>query len=366
MARAGVVQTVAAHETKVLSVAWSGSGQYVATGARQGVVRVFYVLRGKGGAVRASPIRTLTGHVGDVLAMAFSRSDFLLTASMDRCVRLWHVDTALCLRRFVHPEIVTAVAFHPTDENFVMSGGCDGVVRVWKPADHACVAEEDVGAVVTAAEFGPQGDAAFVGTYEGVVHVLAVGKLVAGVGGLGSDVQAEREGSDDEMKPAPGLGVSKRVDVRRRRRGGKQGGVAGLAVDAGRGRMVVSGSEGRVTMLGGGVEAAVVERVRVAGKKGEAGGVRLGGSVSADGRYVVFDGVGGAVRVVQLAAEGERTRRREAVVEVETVKVMEGAAVSCAAFATEGAVRVAGAGECFLMAVGGDDGSVRIVAAGKE
>lgn len=332
---------------------------------------MFYVLRGRGGQVRLSPIRTFRGHSGDVLAMAFSASDFLLTASMDRCVRLWHADTQLCLRRFVHPDIVTAVAFHPADENYVISGACDGKARIWKPADHACVAEEHVGAVVTAAEFAADGSAAFVGTFDGHVKVLDVKGLVAGDDGsqpmASADLAAGRSASDDDLKPAPGLGVKRSVDIRATRGGrGKAGGVAGMAVDARRGEVVVSGSDGRVTVVRGGTGAEIVGKMKVGGKKGEAGGVRLGGSVSADGQFLVFDGVGGVVRVVELEEGRGRDggRKKETVVGLEGVRVMETGGVSCAAFATRKAVEVAGLEKekgGLLIAVGGDDGVIRIV-----
>lgn len=270
----------------------------------------------------------------------------------------------------MHPDIVTAVAFHPTDENYVISGACDGVARIWKPADHACVAEEHVGAVVTAAEFAADGSAAFVGTFDGHVKVLDVTGLVAGDDGsqpmASEDLVTGRSASDDDLKPAPGLGVRRSVDIRATRRGrGKAGGVAGMAVDAGRGEVVVSGSDGRVTVLRGGA-AEMVGRMKVGGKKGEAGGVRLGGSVSADGRFLVFDGVGGVVRVVELEEGRGRDggRKRDTVVGVEGVRVMEKGGVSCAAFATRKAVEVAGLEKekgGLLIAVGGDDGIVRIV-----
>ena len=42
----------------------------------------------------------LAGHSADVLDLAWSKSQFLLTASMDKTVRLWHISMDDCLRVF--------------------------------------------------------------------------------------------------------------------------------------------------------------------------------------------------------------------------------------------------------------------------
>lgn len=44
--------------------------------------------------------RGYKGHQQDVLDVAWSKSFFLLTASMDKTVRLWHVSMDDCLRVF--------------------------------------------------------------------------------------------------------------------------------------------------------------------------------------------------------------------------------------------------------------------------
>ena len=46
------------------------------------------------------PHRTYMGHTADVLDLAWSKSQFLLTASMDKTVRLWHISMEDCLRVF--------------------------------------------------------------------------------------------------------------------------------------------------------------------------------------------------------------------------------------------------------------------------
>ena len=50
--------------------------------------------------LQQAPHRTYQGHTADVLDLAWSKSQFLLTASMDKTVRLWHISMEDCLRVF--------------------------------------------------------------------------------------------------------------------------------------------------------------------------------------------------------------------------------------------------------------------------
>lgn len=318
---------------------------------------MYLVLRGRAGLLRSNAIRTFGGHTAAVLHMAFSRGDFLLTASMDRSLRLWHADTQLCLRMFAHVDMVTAVAFHPTDENYMVSGGCDGVVRVWRPADHACVAEKDVGGVVTAVEFAVEGGSACVGTYDGRVVVLDV------KGVLGGREASGHAGREDCLETRKTIDVS----LKRRRKVGTR--VEGVAVDGRLGEMVVSASDGGVHMVRGS-EMEVVSRFKAVGRK-EPKAVGVGGGLSADGRFLLRDAVGGVLRIMDVAQgraveAGLKGRRKEREVALAVEGLNVGGNVSCAAFATMNAMQLAMEkrelkGSPMLIAVGCDDGTIRIV-----
>jgi WD40 repeat protein len=58
--------------------------------------------------------RKFRGHSSDVVDLSWSPTNFLLSASLDKSVRLWHVSKEKCLGKFQHADFVTSVAFHPT------------------------------------------------------------------------------------------------------------------------------------------------------------------------------------------------------------------------------------------------------------
>ncbi|KAG2501975.1 hypothetical protein HYH03_000471 [Edaphochlamys debaryana] len=132
-----------------------------------------------------SPLISLPGHTSDVLDLSWSQCRLLLSASADQTARLWFVDVPAavageggsgsgsgagrdggkgqtggqegassgdkaeeaeeggcgpppsweCLRSFLHPDLVTACAFHPTNPKVIVTGCADGRVRLWSVPD---------------------------------------------------------------------------------------------------------------------------------------------------------------------------------------------------------------------------------------
>lgn len=54
--------------------------------------------------------------------VACCAGSFLLSASLDKNVRLWHLSQPGCLRVFWHTDFVTSVQFHPLDAQRFVSG----------------------------------------------------------------------------------------------------------------------------------------------------------------------------------------------------------------------------------------------------
>ncbi|KAK2076983.1 hypothetical protein QBZ16_005211 [Prototheca wickerhamii] len=208
--RVRLVQRLEAHAGVIWTACFSRNGRYLASAGQDHIVRVWEVrsaARGGGGpsdgeaadsnggggagaAPRASassssqlpdqpllgavPHRLFAGHKQDVLDLSWSRTQFLLSASMDKTVRLWHVSMEQCLRVFKHSDFVTAIDFHPDDDRTFVSGSIDGKLRLWSIPDQKVLSWQDVHEMVTAASFVPSGQRVAVGTMKGKCRFYAV------------------------------------------------------------------------------------------------------------------------------------------------------------------------------------------------
>ena len=111
----------------VWAIEFSNDGKYLAAAGRDQVVRVWAVIStpeerqaheheedvssdSNGGerlsapVFRSKPEREFVGHTGDVLDLSWSKNNFLLSSSMDKTVKLWHVSRAECLCTFKHKD----------------------------------------------------------------------------------------------------------------------------------------------------------------------------------------------------------------------------------------------------------------------
>lgn len=129
-----------------------------------------------------SPWQIWEAHKGDVVALSWSRNDFLLSASLDKSVRLWHTTQRSCLHCFHHAETVTSVDFHPLLEHFFLSGCFDKKIRVWNIRDGRVQEWQQAPDLVTAAKFSLDGQMIVAGLYMGQVHRQGVGVWRCGVG----------------------------------------------------------------------------------------------------------------------------------------------------------------------------------------
>lgn len=114
-----------------------------------------------------SPVREYFGHTADVLALSWSKNNFLLSSSMDKTVRLWHPDRSNCLGCFLHSDFVTSIKFHPSDDRFFLSGSLDSKLRLWSIPDGDVAFKKNVSDLVTAVAFSPDGYTAIAGCFGG-------------------------------------------------------------------------------------------------------------------------------------------------------------------------------------------------------
>ncbi|XP_019646501.1 PREDICTED: WD repeat-containing protein 44-like [Branchiostoma belcheri] len=122
------------------------------------------------GPFRQIPFCSYRGHTADVLDLSWSKNYFILSSSMDKTVRLWHISRRECLCCFQHIDFVTAIAFHPRDDRYFLSGSLDGKLRLWNIPDKKVALWNELDGdikLITAANFCENGRFAVVGTYDG-------------------------------------------------------------------------------------------------------------------------------------------------------------------------------------------------------
>ena len=168
------IQTLGSQEGAVWAMQFNANGSYLATAGQDRVVRVWKTFRSgklRGEALfEDAPVRAYTGHRGDILDLCWSHTDWLLSSSMDKTVRLWYTTMDECLRIFTHQDFVTSIKFNPVNDKFFISGSLDGKLRMWNIPDLKVVDWVDIGEMVTSCTFSSCGRRAVVGTHKGKCH----------------------------------------------------------------------------------------------------------------------------------------------------------------------------------------------------
>ncbi|WVZ24526.1 hypothetical protein V8G54_003070 [Vigna mungo] len=209
-------QEVRAHKGVIWTMKFSPCGQYLASGGEDGVVRIwrvtsldkssicftskdstsnrkverkntspkkknsyqpFIFLPNSIFQIEESPLQEFFGHSSDVLDLAWSNSDILLSSSMDKTVRLWQIDCNQCLSVFHHNDYVTCIQFNPVDENYFISGSIDGKVRIWGIREERVIDWANIRDVISAISYQEDGKGFVVGSVTGTCRFyVASGK----------------------------------------------------------------------------------------------------------------------------------------------------------------------------------------------
>jgi len=209
-----LVKTIQAHNGPAWCAAFSKDGSFLATGGEDGNVTIWSVspksaklhpkgVQNRGGEnqngdqnndeksaplsfiglgpelatnleiISSEPVQRFRDHTADVIDLSWSHTNFLLTASVDKSVRLYHFSKSNCLHLFKHANLVASVDFHPFDDRYFISGGLDKKLRLWNITDGRGRVKDWAQApeVITSTRFTPDGKYAVAGLLRGQVYL---------------------------------------------------------------------------------------------------------------------------------------------------------------------------------------------------
>lgn len=165
---------------------FSPDGQFLAAAGAEGIIKIWSLLQVDTEAVprlaaifESEPVQILRGHSAEILDCAWSTNNFLLSASMDKTVRLWHHSRPDALGVFQHLDYVTSVAFHPRDPRIFLSGSLDCKLRLWSIQDRSILHWNELppGNFITAVAFTRSGIVAIAGTSGGTALIFDTERL---------------------------------------------------------------------------------------------------------------------------------------------------------------------------------------------
>ncbi|KAG8789781.1 hypothetical protein FRC12_013246 [Ceratobasidium sp. 428] len=125
-----VAQPLPGHTDCVYSAAYSPDGAYIASGSRDGTIRIWDAHTGK---PVGQPLTGHTGHTRNVNSVAYSPDGaYIASGSADETIRIWDAHTGKPVGRPLigHTDRVWSVAYSP-DGAYIASGSDDRTVRIW-------------------------------------------------------------------------------------------------------------------------------------------------------------------------------------------------------------------------------------------
>ena len=120
------------------------------------------------------PLRKYKSHEKDVVDLSWSNTGYLISASLDKTVRLWHPSRHVCLSIFKHPDYVTSVSFHPNQDKYFCSGGFDKKVRIWNIPNGRVAEWAQAPDVITSLTYVPDAKAIAAGLFNGKVYFYSL------------------------------------------------------------------------------------------------------------------------------------------------------------------------------------------------
>jgi WD40 repeat protein len=118
-------------------------------------------------AFNAKPLRQFKGHTSYIISLSWNKG-FLLSGSLDKTARLWHIKKPKSLVTFKHHGAVTAVAYHPFDIDVFVTGSFDSKLRMWSISKKRIILFKQTLGPISAVSYNPSGKMIAVGLLDGI------------------------------------------------------------------------------------------------------------------------------------------------------------------------------------------------------
>src|SRR3989338_5901454 len=165
-----IAKTLNGHASRVLSVAFSPDGQYIASGSDGRTIKLL-------NATSHQLLRTFNNYSGNISSVTFSPNGrYIASGSDDMTIKLWNTKTHALLYTFRgHTKWVKSVAFSP-DGNYIASGSWDNTIKLWDVTSHQLL-HTFIGhtSTVYSAVFSPDGTTLASGSADNTIKLWNVG-----------------------------------------------------------------------------------------------------------------------------------------------------------------------------------------------
>lgn len=179
-----LIQDIECQEGSINVMKFSRDGMYLACGSNNSILTVWKVIdrtrkrstnnktknninNSNINLIEEIPFRNYVGHRSTIIDISWSKNYFIITASLDNTIRLWHLSKTECVYVFPNSNLVNCICFHPSDNNYFLSGGSDNYLKIWKLPEGEVIHKILTPNIITSAAFSPTGRFCIVGLING-------------------------------------------------------------------------------------------------------------------------------------------------------------------------------------------------------